>query len=57
MEYVCAEKKCTYDGNGPYTLTLPAEACIDEHNCAVVFCPYCHSKMVIRKPAEQPAGG
>lgn len=47
MNYVCTASSCSYDGEGPYVLSLPAEACIDEHNCAIVFCPYCQNQMVI----------
>jgi hypothetical protein len=47
MEYYCNTATCTYEGDGPYILSLPAEACIDENNCAIVFCPYCQSQMVI----------
>lgn len=54
MEYFCEKKSCDYVGEGPYKLTLPQEACIDEHNCAVVFCPYCQSEMIIKRPFEEP---
>jgi hypothetical protein len=47
MEYYCTAPACSYDGEGPYVLSLPPEACIDENNCAIVFCPYCQSRMVI----------
>jgi hypothetical protein len=47
MDYYCTAPSCSYDGDGPYKLSLPAEACIDEHNCAIVFCPHCQSHMVI----------
>ncbi len=49
MDYYCATESCSYDGKGPYVLSLPPEACIDEHNCAIVFCPYCQSQMVIKR--------
>lgn len=55
MRYLCEDIKCTYDGDGPYELSLPPEACIDEHNCATVFCPYCQSEL-IRKQEPEPDG-
>ena len=57
MDYFCTSNTCTYDGDGPYVLSLPPEACIDENNCAIVFCPYCQSQMVIKHKtiAENPA--
>jgi hypothetical protein len=50
MDYYCTATSCTYKGEGPYVLSLPPEACIDENNCAIVFCPYCQSQMVIKQP-------
>ena len=47
MDYYCTAKSCSYDGEGSYVLSLPPEACIDENNCAMVYCPYCQSQMVI----------
>jgi len=52
MDYYCTAEACSYDGKGPYILSLPPEACIDEHNCAIVFCPYCQTKMVIKQPGR-----
>jgi len=49
MDYYCMSEACSYDGMGPYVLSLPPEACIDENNCAIVFCPYCQNQMVIKK--------
>lgn len=49
MDYYCTATSCAYEGEGPYVLSLPPEACIDENNCAIVFCPYCQSQMVIKK--------
>ncbi len=54
MEYRCESKSCPYEGDHSYTLYLPQEACIDEHNCAVVFCPHCQSQMVITSHGEEP---
>jgi len=45
MEFSCPEKKCNFDGNGPYVLNIPQEACVDEHNIATPFCPYCGQTM------------
>ncbi|MFZ7126890.1 MAG: hypothetical protein ACOWWM_12125 [Desulfobacterales bacterium] len=55
MEYYCNNQSCTGGGNVPFRLTLPPEACIDEHNCATVFCPHCQGKMSIADGPE-PAG-
>ena len=52
MDYYCATKTCSYDGQGPYVLSLPPEACIDENNCAIVFCPYCQGQMEIKRPGR-----
>lgn len=56
MDYTCNAKSCPYDGEGSYVLSLPPEACIDENNCAMVFCPYCQTQMVIthKTIAENP---
>jgi hypothetical protein len=57
MKYSCESESCPYEGPEPYSLELPPEACIDEHNCAVVFCPYCREQMSIHRPGEPPADG
>jgi hypothetical protein len=54
MEYRCESKSCPYEGDNAYTLYLPQEACIDEHNCAVVFCPHCKGQMVIKSRGDEP---
>jgi len=54
MDYYCMAEACSYDGKGPYVLSLPPEACIDENNCAIVFCPYCQNQMVIKRPGHSP---
>lgn len=47
MEYQCEYEKCPYqEGRKPYVLSLPPEACVDEHNCATVFCPYCKNELI-----------
>jgi hypothetical protein len=51
MNYYCQSEQCTFEGDGPYKLSLPPQVCVDEHNCATIFCPYCHNEM-IRKPEE-----
>lgn len=56
MDYYCTAPSCPYDGEGPYVLSLPPEACIDEHNRAIVFCPYCHGRMEI-DGGKTPTGG
>ena len=45
MEFSCPEKECNFDGNGPYVLNIPQEACVDEHNIATPFCPHCGQTM------------
>lgn len=52
MEFYCAEKKCPSSGTRPYAITVPQEACVDEHNCATMFCPHCNSRL-IRKENSQ----
>lgn len=46
MLFACHEKRCPYEGQGAYMLTIPPEACVDEHNCAAFFCPYCNSELI-----------
>jgi hypothetical protein len=48
MNYYCTSESCPYEGDENYLLSLPPEACIDENNCAIVFCPHCQSQMVTR---------
>lgn len=50
MIYFCTQSACPYDGPKPYQLDLPAEACIDEHNCATIFCPHCQHELRIQQP-------
>lgn len=45
MKYVCTEENCNYEGPGEYTINLNGEACMDAHNVASVFCPYCQNIM------------
>ena len=45
MEFSCPEKKCGFDGTGPYVLNIPQEACVDEQNIATPFCPHCGNTM------------
>ncbi len=45
MEYLCVEKSCPFDGNKPFVLSIPTEACVDKHNIAIPFCPYCESEL------------
>ena len=54
MDYYCNATSCSYDGDGPYVLSLPPEACIDENNCAIVYCPYCQSQMAINQQTREP---
>ena len=56
MEFSCLKKECPFDGNGSYTLSIPSEACVDEHNCASVFCPHCKSEMTRNDIKEKDAG-
>ena len=46
MEFYCPEKGCCEKGNKLYTIKLPQEICVDEHNCATIFCPHCRGELV-----------
>jgi hypothetical protein len=52
MRFTCYEKKCPYDGKGSYTLAIPSEACVDEHNWATFFCPHCNGELT-KMPLER----
>lgn len=52
MEFYCVEKMCSFEGKKPFVLNIPTEMCVDEHNCATVFCPYCQSKLIKKEPVE-----
>ena len=52
MEFSCPEKECQYEGVGPYVLSIPQEACVDEQNVATPFCPHCGGSLV--KAASDP---
>jgi hypothetical protein len=45
MEFSCPKKECGFDGGGPYVLSIPQEACVDEQNIATPFCPHCGNMM------------
>jgi hypothetical protein len=51
MEYYCESKKCPFDGPQPFVLSLPEEVCVDEHNCATMFCPHCEKELVPQIPS------
>lgn len=44
MNYVCTEKKCTFDNDKPYTFHIPQEV-YEQNNTAVPFCPHCGSTL------------
>ena len=46
MEFYCTEKGCSEKRNKPYTVKVPQEMCVDEHNCATMFCPHCPGTLV-----------
>ena len=53
MEFSCLKKECPYDGKGSYMLKISSEACVDEHNCATLFCPHCKSELTRMEPDEE----
>ena len=52
MEFYCAEEGCPVKGGKPYTVTLPQEVSVDEHNCATMFCAYCQSKLIKKEHGQ-----
>ena len=46
MEFSCIKEGCPYEGPGSYVVRIAPEACVDEHNCAAVFCPHCQNEMI-----------
>lgn len=57
MEYYCPEKSCAFDGNDPYVFKITAEAYMDVHNMAVIYCPHCLTKMIKREKENIISGG
>ena len=57
MEFYCAEKSCIDARKSPYTISLPTEVVVDEHNRAELFCPFCKSVLVRRPAQDKPAAG
>ena len=55
MEFSCYRKECPYEGKGSYILTIPQEACVDEHNCATFFCPFCNGELTKLEPDNSNA--
>lgn len=53
MEFSCTEEACNYDGVGPYVLSIPQEACVDEHNIATPFCPHCGRALIKTDSCEE----
>ena len=41
----CSNKNCNYQGSEDYVMCIPAEAVMDEHNMATVFCPHCAQEL------------
>ena len=52
MEFYCAGKGCPAKGSQPYAVKLPEEMCVDEHNCAAMFCPHCLSTLVKKEQGK-----
>lgn len=55
MEFYCPEEDCSYEGGGDFVVVLPDESCVDVHNIATVFCPYCQSVLVPKDEKKIPA--
>lgn len=53
MEFFCTDEMCPFEGGGPFTIEIPQEACVDVHNIASIFCPYCNN-MLSPKVEEGP---
>jgi hypothetical protein len=52
MNFTCYEKRCPYEGEGSYILSIPPEVCVDEHNQATFFCPHCNSELIKKEVIE-----
>ena len=52
MDYFCEKSTCPFEGEKPYVLSIPTEACVDQHNIATLFCPHCGGKLTVKEAHE-----
>jgi hypothetical protein len=48
VTYVCKNKRCSYQADQSFELTVPSESIMDEKNVATFFCPHCSQELTCK---------